>query len=97
MGEHKKLVNYFGENYPAEIENYLEFLTNALLYINNVNGAEVFESTYSREYDDTDSYCAGKVDALQNRFDSWFLSLDLSNRKRFVEAVMHYMKRGSRV
>ena len=97
MGGHKKLVNYFGENYPAEIENYLEFLTKALLYINNVNGAEVFESTYSREFDPEDTYCTSKVQALQKFFDGWFLSLDLSNRRRFIEAVMHYMKRGSRV
>jgi hypothetical protein len=91
MGVHKDMVTWYGEDYDKHKFLAKNFLTNALLYINNVNGVAVFEATYNREYDDNDSYCAGKVDALQNRFDTWYLQLDETNRTRFVGAVMFYM------
>lgn len=88
MGRYKDLDTYFGPCYEAHRDSYLEFLVKAMLYINNVNGVEVFESTYGREFDPKDGYCKHKVKELQDNFDLWFLSLDKANRKRFVEAVM---------
>ena len=91
MGMHKDMVTWYGEDYDKHKFLAKNFLTNALLYINNVNGAEVFSATYGREFDPEDGYCVSKVKALQYRFDIWFLQLDESNRTRFVEAVMFYM------
>ena len=93
MGQMSEVDIYFeGETEKYKVE-YNSFLTHALLYINNVNGTEVFESTYNRPYKHEDVYCVSKVKALQKDFDAWFLSLDLSNRLNFTSAVMMYMSR----
>ena len=96
MGQHKKLVNYFGEHYPAELENYLEFFAKAMMYACNENRVTIYEMSYGREFAPDDTvYAARKLTASGEDFPCWFLTLDGSNRKRFVEAVMHYMRRGS--
>ena len=91
MGVHKDMVIWYGEDYEKHKFLAKNFLTNALLYINNVNGAAIFEATYNREYDHEDVYCVSKVKGLQKNFDSWYLHLDETNRTRFVGAVMFYM------
>ena len=93
MGNHAEMDIYFEGKQESWLPEFNSFLTHALLYINNVNGAEVFESTYNRPFDPEDTYCISKVQALQKFFDGWFLSLDTSNRLNFTNAVMLYMSR----
>lgn len=91
MGMHSKIVTWWGEDYERKAFEYQDFLSNALLYVNNVNGGQVFSATYDREFDPEDVYCTSKVKALQTMFDGWYLSLDTANRRNFVEAVMTYI------
>ena len=96
MGAHKKLVNYFGEDWEFDRLNFLEFFSKAMMYACNENRVTIYEMTYGREFDPDDTvYATRKLKKIGEDFPSWFLSLDGSNRQRFIEAVMHYMRRGS--
>tara|TARA_R100000664_G_C2742139_1_gene130418 strand:- start:551 stop:844 length:294 start_codon:yes stop_codon:yes gene_type:complete len=94
MGKMKELAIYFDNMEAEKAAEYQKFLTCALLYVNNVNGTEVFEATYNRPYDDDDGYSHYKVNDMQKSFDSWFLYLDSTNRRNFIHAVMQYMAGG---
>jgi len=100
--DHSELIEFLVLNTKSKAatsstspEVHEQFLTKALLYVNNVNGSEIFYNTYGRPYED-DGYCAGKVLEMQKFFDSWFLNLDFSNRRRFVNAVLRYMEEGGK-
>ena len=89
MGNHAEMDIYFEGKQGSWLPEFNSFLTHALLYINNVNGTEVFESTYNRPYEHEDVYCVSKVKGLQKNFDAWFLSLDLSNRLNLCSYAIH--------
>ena len=76
MGQHKKLVNYFGEHYPAELENYLEFFAKAMMYATNENRVTIYEMAYGREFDPDD------IVAILNRN----ISKDLQLSERTLSA-----------
>ena len=100
--DHSELIEFLVLNTKSKAatsstspEVHEQFLTKAVMYVNNVNGAKIFERTYGRPYQD-DGYCSTKVLEMQKFFTSWFPSLDLTNRRRFVNAVLEYIEEGSK-